>query len=139
MTRLNLSSFVEKPILGTITLLVGGVALFAASQPAIAADATTVDGVRTMRVAAPASELATWHGRKAVQGRVQRAAISVCVMDHPRNFKAMAERRACMERAVSMSRLQMAAILAARPALAAASSTASQSPSATSPEEPSVL
>lgn len=133
MAHSNRLSITEMPILGTITLLIGGVALFAASAPAVAAD-----NLRTEHVIVTASDLSTVHGRNAVQQRVQRAAVRVCAVDDQRMTRGAAARRACVERAIAMSRLQMADILAARPMIAA-SHTSFQSPSATSPEEPSVL
>jgi len=134
MTHGHRSSLTRMPIIGTITLMVGGLALFAASAPAVAADP-----LRTERVIAKASELASVHGRNAIEDRVRRAAMRVCAVDNRRNLGAVTQQRNCVVAAISMSRLQMAAILASRPMMAAAPPASNNFPSATSPEEPSVL
>lgn len=122
------------PILSSIMLLVGGVALFAASQ-----QATAKAALRTAYVVVPPAGLETALGRQAVAARVARAASNVCTIGHPRQPGTLAARRACIHKAVLAGRLQMASMLAARPVLAEAGPAHAHVPSAASPEEPSVL
>jgi len=135
MNRSSFSSPARMQVIGTITVLVGSFALFAAATPAVA----TTDTLRTELVTVTSHDLATVHGRSAVQHRLQRAAVRVCTIDDQRGSGGAAARRACVERAVLAGRLQMAAMLAATPMMAAVSYPDLRSPSATSPEEPSVL
>lgn len=122
------SDLAKLPMFGTALIIAGSLALLGASEPVLAADA------RSITVSTTGADLATAAGRADVAGRVQRAARLVCATGQdPRSRRA---ERFCIDRAVAGTRLQIASILSARPIYA---SVDPRSPSATSPEERSVL